>query len=139
MERREFFKKSLSAGVAGSLAFFIGRPERFLGNNNKMNETAFDLVAVKGGEPDIMFSKAVESIGGIGKFVKKNQTVVVKPNIGWDVVPEKAANTNPKLVARIIRTCLDAGAKRVYVFDNTCDQWQKCYKNSGIEDRKSVV
>ncbi len=59
--------------------------------------------------------------------------VLVKPNIGWDVSPERGGNTNPKLVARIIRHCLDAGAKEVTVFDHTCDQWTRCYKNSGIE------
>jgi uncharacterized protein (DUF362 family) len=69
----------------------------------------------------------------MGKFISRGQTVVIKPNIGWDVIPERAANTNPKLIGRIIKLCYNAGAKKVYVFDNTCDQWQKCYKNSGIE------
>jgi Uncharacterized conserved protein len=59
--------------------------------------------------------------------------VVVKPNIGWDKTPEYAANTNPLLVKRIVEHCLQAGAKEVLVFDNTCDQWQRCYSNSGIE------
>ena len=45
-----------------------------------------------------------------------------------------AANTNPKLVAEIIKQCFDAGAKEVTVFDHTCDNWRKCYANSGIED-----
>jgi uncharacterized protein (DUF362 family) len=58
---------------------------------------------------------------------------VVKPNIGWDVSPERAGNTNPKLVSRIIKHCLDAGAKEVYVVDHTCDEWQRCYINSGVE------
>jgi uncharacterized protein (DUF362 family) len=66
-------------------------------------------------------------------FVQKGNTVVVKPNIGWDVIPERAANTNPLLVNRIIKHCLDAGAKDVYVFDHTCDSWNSCYSNSGIE------
>jgi uncharacterized protein (DUF362 family) len=65
--------------------------------------------------------------------VKKGQKVVVKPNIGWDVTPERGGNTNPKLVAEIIRQCRTAGASEVYVFDHTCDNWQRCYKNSGIE------
>lgn len=94
---------------------------------------AYDLVAVKGGEPVAMFDKAMESLGGMKAFVKKGQTVVVKPNIGWDVVPERAGNTNPLLVKRIIEQCFGAGAKEVYVFDNTCDNWKKCYENSGIE------
>lgn len=93
----------------------------------------YDLVAVRDGGPDVMFDKAIASLGGMTKFVKKGQKVVVKPNIGWDVAPERAGNTNPKLVGRIIRHCLDAGASEVYVFDNTCDAWNLCYKNSGIE------
>jgi uncharacterized protein (DUF362 family) len=80
-----------------------------------------------------MFEKAILSLGGMKAFVKKGQKVVVKPNIGWDVPPERAGNTNPKLVARIVKHCLDAGAGEVYVFDNTCDNWAKCYKSSGIE------
>ncbi|MFC2097934.1 DUF362 domain-containing protein [Bacteroidota bacterium] len=93
----------------------------------------YDLVAIKGGEAVDMFDKGIASLGGMRKFVKKNQTVVVKPNIGWDVVPEKGANTNPHLVKRIIEHCFNAGAKEVYVFDHTCDKWDKCYQNSGIE------
>jgi len=75
----------------------------------------------------------MEALGGIGNYVKKGQKVVIKPNIGWDVVPERAGNTNPLLVKRVIQHCLEAGAKEVYVFDNTCDQWDRCYASSGIE------
>jgi len=33
----------------------------------------------------------------------------------------------------IIRQCKDAGAKEIVVLDHTCDSWQRCYRNSGIE------
>jgi len=96
-------------------------------------EKPTDLVAVLGGEPDAMFQKAITEMGGIGRFVKSGYKVVVKPNIGWDKTPELAANTNPILVKEIVRQCLAAGAKEVAVFDNTCDNWKKCYESSGIE------
>jgi uncharacterized protein (DUF362 family) len=80
-----------------------------------------------------MFDKAIATLGGMSKYVKKGQKVVVKPNIGWDKTPEFAATTNPFLVKRIVESCIQAGAKEVVVFDFTCDQWQKCYTNSGIE------
>jgi len=73
------------------------------------------------------------ALGGMGKFVKKGQTVVVKPNIGWDTSPELGANTNPELIGEIVKQCLRVGAKDVFVFDNTCDAWNRCYINSGIE------
>ncbi len=91
------------------------------------------MAAIKGGEPDAMFDAAIKSFGGMKSFVKKNQKVLIKPNIGWDVSPERGGNTNPKLVSRVIKHCFDAGAKEVYVFDHTCDDWKRSYSNSGIE------
>lgn len=99
----------------------------------------YDLVAIKGGEPDSMFDSGIAALGGMKAFVKKGDKVVVKPNIGWDVSPERAGNTNPKLVARIIQHCFDAGAKDVSVVDHPCDQWQRCYSNSGIQKAASDV
>lgn len=94
----------------------------------------YDLVAVMGGEPVAMFRKAMAEMGGMDKFIKKGQKVCVKPNIGWDKTPEFAANTNPLLVGEIVKQCFAAGASEVVVFDHTCDDWRKCYSNSGIED-----
>lgn len=93
----------------------------------------YDLVAVMGSEPEIMFRQAITEMGGMGNFIKRGDKVCVKPNIGWDQPPEMGADTNPKLVAEIIKQCFDAGAKEVIVFDHPCDEWRKCYANSGIE------
>lgn len=62
-----------------------------------------DLVAVMGGEPDAMFRRAITELDGMSQFVKKGQKVCVKPNIGWDKKPELAGNTNPVLVAEIVK------------------------------------
>ncbi len=132
MDRREFIKRSALAALAAAPAASLGSISNLFAEP-VLSKNSYDLVAVKGGEPDSMFDKAIESLGGMKNYVKKGQTVVVKPNIGWDTSPERAANTNPKLVARIIQHCFNAGAKEVYVFDHTCDNWTKCYSNSGIE------
>jgi uncharacterized protein (DUF362 family) len=132
MDRRTFFIKGLGASVVVG-ATLAGKCNNLFAAPYVANDLPFDLVAVKGGEPDVMLQRGMQAFGGIGKFVKKGQKVVVKPNIGWDVAPERAGNTNPKLVAEIIRQCRNAGASEVYVFDHTCDNWQRCYKNSGIE------
>lgn len=94
----------------------------------------YDLVAVMGGEPEMMFRKAIAEMGGMSKFIGKGDKVCIKPNIGWDQPVEMAANTNPKLVAEIIKQCFDAGAGEVTLFDHTCDDWRKSYVNSGIEE-----
>jgi len=77
--------------------------------------------------------KVIEAIGGMGRFVKKGGTVVVKPNIGWDRTPEQAANTNPQVVAAVIDCVFQAGARRVNVFDIPCNEARRCYVSSGIE------
>ncbi len=133
MDRREFFKRSILSGMAAGAAMAFGDVKKIFGSVPPEGPPAYDLVAVKGGEPVQMFDKAIESLGGMKSFVKQGQTVIVKPNIGWDVPPERAGNTNPLLVKRIIEHCYAAGAKTVYVFDNTCDNWIKCYQNSGIQ------
>ncbi len=132
MKRREFIKKTAVGSMAVPLLTHFGSININAASKTTQQEK-FDLVAIKGGEPDTMFNRAIQDLGGMGKFVKQNQTVVVKPNIGWDVPPERAANTNPKLVGEIVKQCFDAGAKEVYIFDHTCDEWKRAYKNSGIE------
>ena len=133
MERREFIKRGTLAAVAAGTSLSLGNVTKLFGENKSALNSPYDLVAIKGGEPDVMFERAIASLGGMKNFVKKGQTVVVKPNIGWDTSPERAANTNPKLVSKIVKFCFDAGAKDVFVFDHTCDNWQRCYSNSGIE------
>lgn len=134
MDRRKFLKSSVGAGLlAGTVGQFGKLSNILAGAPQDEIKKEFDLVAVKGGEPDVMFDKGIASLGGMKNFVKKGQTVCVKPNIGWDKTPDYAANTHPKLVKRIIESCFEAGASDVYVFDNTCDEWRRCYENSGIQ------
>jgi uncharacterized protein (DUF362 family) len=131
MKRRAFLKTSLGAGVLAGTNLTLGGYARVLAAEPA--KPAYDLVAIKDGEPETMFDQGIQALGGMQSFLKKGQTVVVKPNMAWDVPPERAANTNPRLVKRIVEQCLNAGAKEVYVFDYTCDNWQRSYSNSGIE------
>ncbi len=76
---------------------------------------------------------AINALGGMKRFVKPGNTVVVKPNMGWDRTPELAANTSPLVVRTIVEECLQAGARKVKVFDRTCNDQRRCYQSSGIE------
>ncbi|MBB3186759.1 DUF362 domain-containing protein [Microbacter margulisiae] len=131
MKRRDFLLTAAMTGVASTLRF--DKLEAALKNNRIAVSSTPDLVAVMGGEPAIMLDRALAKFGGISAFVKKGQTVVLKPNIGWDKTPELAANTNPALVGAMVHQCYSAGAKRVEVFDHTCNQWDRCYVDSGIK------
>ncbi len=136
MDRRNFLKKgALYGAVTGLTAGTFGRVTPALaGLKPDTTKGNYDLVAVRGDDLPAMFNRAMDEMGGMSQWVKPGQTVIVKPNIGWDVVPERAANTNPQLVAEVVKHCLEAGARRVTVFDHTCDNWQRSYSNSGIED-----
>ena len=134
MDRRDFLKAVAVTGAAMTLRPHGAMDVLAQPVKSSSNGTPADLIAVMGGEPDEMLRRALTEVGGIGRFVKKGQKVLVKPNIGWDKTPELAGNTNPKLITELIRQCFAAGASEVTVFDHTCDDWRKCYQSSGIEE-----
>lgn len=134
MDRRNFLKAVALTGAAVTTIKDADAMSVLTQSFQTTHATVkYDLVAVLGGEPEIMFRKAIAEMGGMKNFISKGDRVCVKPNIGWNKTPELAANTNPKLVQEIIKQCFEAGALEITVFDHTCDDWRKCYANSGIE------
>lgn len=77
--------------------------------------------------------QSIAALGGMQRFVSRGDVVWIKPNMAWNRTPEQAANTNPDVVATLVRLCLDAGAKTVKVGDNTCADAKQAYPASGIE------
>jgi uncharacterized protein (DUF362 family) len=97
--------------------------------------TGKDLSVVamaEGSDYGAITRNAIDAMGGMTKFVKAGDTVVVKPNMGWDRKPEQAATTHPAVIRSIVDECVKAGAKRVKVFDNSCNDTRRSYENSGI-------
>jgi uncharacterized protein (DUF362 family) len=113
--RRDFFKRAAAAGLAAyGLAELDGLPEA---------EAAAPptIVVASKKSPAQLVRAAVDGMGGMKKFVKPGNTVVLKPNIAWARKPEQAANTNPEVVAEVIRLCKAAGAREVKVIDHFID------------------
>lgn len=138
ISRKGFLKLLLSSLALLSLSGYLPRPSSAeipasTGRPKKNIKGDHDLVVAEGGDPYTDTVKAVEAMGGMERFVKKNDVVLVKPNIGWDRTPEQAGNTNPEVVAALIDLSFKAGAKRVNVFDVTCNDPRRCYATSGIE------
>lgn len=93
------------------------------------------LVAVaEGRDYPAITRRAINALGGMQRFVKRGDVVVVKPNMGWDRSTELAANTHPQVVRAVVEECLAAGAKKVKVFDSTCNDARRCYVSSGIQN-----
>ena len=91
-----------------------------------------DMAVARGRAPAELVEAAIAAMGGMGRFISKGDQVLVKPNIGWDRTPEQAADTNPIVVRAVIDLCYKAGAQKVVVVDNTCNQAHRCYTRSGI-------
>ncbi len=135
ISRRGFLGTIGTAGAAACVGGLYGcgsQPVEFGPKRAKEHGLSGDLAVVRGENPAEMARAALEALGGIDKLIKPGDIVVVKPNMAWDRLPEQAATTNPAVVAAVIELCLKAGAKRVSVFDRTCNDARRSYDSSGI-------
>lgn len=93
------------------------------------------MVAVAEGSDHARITRrAIAALGGMGRFVKKGNVVVIKPNMGWDRTPAQAANTNPIVVRALAEEALAAGAAKVKIFDRSCNDERRCHVQSGMKD-----
>lgn len=135
LNRREFLKW---AGLgAAALAAGCGKEQASVPSTKPptLPVASVGVVSVaEGGTPAKLVEQALKPLGGIEAFVEKGSFVVLKPNVGWQRLPEQAANTNPEVVAAVVRMCKQAGASRVLVVEHTCDQPSDiCFEMSGIQ------
>ncbi len=137
LSRRDFIK--LSASLLALLPFsegllkpLLAKEPSFNGRPKRKIKAKHDLVVIEGKDPYTMTVKAIEAMGGMGTFVKKNAVVVIKPNICGYFRPP--GTTNPEVVAALVDLCYKVGAKRVNVFDSpkSLDPLG-CYAYSGIQ------
>ncbi len=134
MDRRKFLKLTALAGAGLSIPNGL----------NVLAEAAEsaarpDLVVAHGASPELIVKAAIDAIGGMRKFVSRGDIVVIKPNMGWDRTPEQAGNTNPEVVATVVKLCFEAGAKKVKIFDRPVNDPRRCYVQSGIADAARVL
>jgi uncharacterized protein (DUF362 family) len=133
--RRHFIRTIIAAGTSIYASSLIGckRSGGKIGARMlRENELSDKLAVASGGEIEEMVRSAVKALGGMDKLVRKGDIVVAKPNIGWAQPPVNGASTNPDVVATIVKLCIEAGAKKVKVFDNTLDDKRRAYSETGI-------
>jgi uncharacterized protein (DUF362 family) len=93
------------------------------------------LAVVRGNNPSDMVETAIKALGGIERFVKPGDDVIIKPNICVAYHSyEYAATTNPEVVGTIVKLCVGAGARRVRVMDQPFGGTpEQAYVRSGID------
>lgn len=147
MDRRQFLiKAGITCGIAAGAGiwgytFYSADPVRrrsekiFTFKNYRVVESAEHpvMVIVRGKDKEKMVRRALDELGGIGRFVSAGDRVLIKPNVGWDRQPEQAANTNPELVGAVVNLCREAGASQVWVTDVSINNPYRSFARSGIE------
>lgn len=92
-----------------------------------------DIACVEGNEKTYgdITERAINELGGIEKFVKKGDKVVITPNMGWMRTPDQAAATHPDVLRRLVQLCERAGASRITCIDYTLDDWKMAFEICG--------
>lgn len=129
IDRRTFIRRTVQAAIAAAAG---GLPALDLLAISAQAGQAPPLAVRKGEDIPLLVRETINALGGMDRFVRQGDVVVVKPNIGWDRTVELAANTHPEVVKALVQLCLEAGAGQVRIFDRTCNDERRCYVQSGI-------
>ena len=127
--RRDFIKATAAIGVAaGAGPLLVG-----VRSSHAVAQPKTTLAVVQGARPAAT-RKAIQLLGGMEAFVKKDSRVVLKPNMSWASEIESAADTHPDVVKEVAAMCIEAGAREVRILDHTINRAEACLKLSGIGD-----
>ena len=108
--RRWFLRTSTAAGVSVGL----GAPllSELLSPSPAFAADHPDLAAMTGSDPFANTVAAVDRIGGMSRFVKRDSRVVVNANTSFNL---PGSNVEPVVVLATLKMCLDAGASEVWL------------------------
>jgi uncharacterized protein (DUF362 family) len=134
-DRREFLK----TGLIATAAVIASGPAAMISPRQSFAQGAPDLVISHGRNPATMTRAAVDALGGMKRFVKPGNKVVIKPNMSFASGPQAASNTHPAVVGEVARMCSEAGASRISILDNPLQQPQDCLAMSKIPEMCEVV
>ncbi len=93
----------------------------------KKTKSRVAIVYADGYEPDYVYEKvkkAVELLGGIERFVKKEEKVLLKPNLLAKTTADRACTTHPSVFSAVGRLLLDGGYKNL-TYGDSCGGYAK--------------
>jgi len=90
------------------------------------------LAIAHGPAHDQTVRAALGALGGMGRFIKKGDVVMIKPNVAFDRPPALAATTHPDALRAVAKLCFEAGAHKVIVADNPINSPTGCFFKSGL-------
>ena len=147
MSRRDFFVRLAKAGSLAAATCALGYrfydpvgPGRAGGQRSQVRLADFSMPALppamsiaRGADRAQTIGLALKAIGGIERFVKAGDRVLLKVNAAFATPPLLSATTHPQLVSELTRMCFGAGAARVIVSDNPINDPASCFALTGID------
>ena len=133
LSRREFLRRAGIVSAATCGFTLVG--DEILGFLEVAEAASKSTLSIaSSGSPEVLVQKAIDGLGGMGKFVKRGNSVLIKPNFAWARTPEQTANTNPRLLIALIKMCQKAGASRITLLDHACDNGTAAFEVNGAKE-----
>ena len=148
VSRREFIVRAGAAGalIAGAAAggYALWQPEHFVPGFEEekglqlpsyapeVSKVLPSLAIAHGTEHDTTIRACIGALGGMGRFIKRGDVVMIKPNVAFDRPPALAATTHPEALRAVARLVLAAGAAKVFIADNPINSPAGCFLKSGL-------
>jgi uncharacterized protein (DUF362 family) len=133
IDRREFIKQSVAAGVVAA-AGSASLPSALFGN---FLPSGIDISVVNGTNYFENTMKAIEMFGGMSKFVPKGSKIGLLINSPWD---KPGTYTNPDVALAVLKICLDAGAKEIYsIEDASTNYWKRSKLYKKFEKEVGII
>ncbi len=150
VSRREFLVRAARAGatlaVAGAAAVALHDPRAPSGSATlatssgpplpdwSLKDDGPRMAIITGRDRRRTLERGLDALGGIGRFIRPGDRVLLKPNAGFATPPDLGATTHPDVVQAMVRLCLAAGARSVVVTDNPVGDPDTSFRLSGIAE-----
>ena len=148
VSRREFILRLAVTGAlvagAGLAAKKLWQPNHFVPGFEKQaglqlrsyalepNKLLPSLAIAHGTDHEKTVRAALGALGGMDRFIKKGDVVVIKPNVAFDRPPALAATTHPDALRAVAKLCFEAGARKIIIADNPINSPTGCFFKSGL-------
>jgi uncharacterized protein (DUF362 family) len=131
--RRSFIKGSTVLGASSILGgSVVGWAQKLAFAEGKV-----EIASVKGADYFKSTIKAVEILGGMGKFVPKQSKVGLLINSPWE---HPGSYVKPEITLAVIQMCRDAGAKEIGVFKSLGDAyWRRSALSAKFPDEVKSI
>ncbi|MFV9677985.1 MAG: DUF362 domain-containing protein [Methanosarcinales archaeon] len=88
---------------------------------------------VEGEEPENMVAEALELLGGIDRFIKSGDVVLIKPNVCGGVIGKRGSYTSPEVISALIEL-LKGKASRIIVGEGDSEMYDsdRMFSDTGI-------